>query len=122
MSLIYPRSQVAQPSRVQTIQGGATSSRWVGVGYDREPPAKALVSPNYFEGKVGPFYFRFYSADRGEDPHVHVIHGRARAKIWLESPPRVEYSRLKPKDEKKALRVVDEHRKDMLRTWYDFFK
>ena len=47
---------------------------------------------------------------------------RATAKIWLESPPRVEYSRLTSKDETRALLVVDEHLNDMLRTWYEFFK
>ena len=80
------------------------------------------MSPNYFEGRVGPYEFRFYSADRGEPPHAHIIHGKATAKIWLEDPPRLERSNLKPKDLKRATLIVAENLEYMLRTWYDFFK
>ena len=79
------------------------------------------MSPNYFKGRVGPFEYRFYSADRGEPPHAHIISGREEAKIWLENPPRSQYSNLKGNDLKKAMRVVRQNRENMLETWYDFF-
>jgi hypothetical protein len=36
------------------------------------------------------YKFRFYSSDRLEPPHMHVIHGDKVAKIWL-VPVAVEY-------------------------------
>ena len=30
------------------------------------------------------YYFRFYASDMGEPPHIHVVQGRKRAKIWLQ--------------------------------------
>ena len=79
------------------------------------------MSPNYFEGRVGPYEFRFYAADRGEPPHVHIYHDRAEAKISLENPPRLERSSLNPKDLKKATRVVEENLDYMVSVWHDFF-
>lgn len=38
------------------------------------------------------YKFRFYSSDRSEPPHVHVIRGENEAKIWL-LPVKVEYGR-----------------------------
>jgi hypothetical protein len=37
------------------------------------------------------YRFRFYSSDRFEPPHMHVIRGDAEAKIWL-LPVAVEYN------------------------------
>ena len=79
------------------------------------------MSPNYFEEQIGPYEFRFYAADRREPPHVHIFRDGATAKIWLEDPPRLEHSRLKPKDLRRATRVVEENLEYMLSTWYDFF-
>ena len=31
------------------------------------------------------YKFRFYSSDRAEPPHVHVLRGENVAKIWLSS-------------------------------------
>ena len=38
--------------------------------------------------RSGPYRFFFYSADRGEPPHVHVEHQSKIAKIWID-PVRV---------------------------------
>ena len=32
---------------------------------------------------IGGYKFRFYSSDRGEPPHMQVLHGEKVAKIWL---------------------------------------
>ena len=37
------------------------------------------------------YKFRFYSSDRIEPPHTHVLHGEHVAKIWL-STLEVEYN------------------------------
>jgi hypothetical protein len=29
------------------------------------------------------YKFQFYSADKGEPPHIHVVQAEKRAKIWL---------------------------------------
>ena len=41
--------------------------------------------------RIDGYKFRFYSSDRHEPPHVHVIRGENVAKIWLE-PIEVEYN------------------------------
>jgi hypothetical protein len=38
------------------------------------------------------YAFRFYSSDKGEPPHVHVIKDGRVAKVWL-SPIELEYNK-----------------------------
>jgi hypothetical protein len=41
--------------------------------------------------RIAGYKFRFYSSDRNEPPHVHVLQGEHVAKIWLQ-PIEVEYN------------------------------
>ena len=41
---------------------------------------------------INGYKFRFYSSDRFEPPHMHVISAERVAKIWLQ-PVSVEYNR-----------------------------
>jgi len=61
------------------------------------------------------FKFFFY-ANEHEPKHVHVIYGGDFAKIELVEL-RVVNSYMKPKDIKKALQIITEHKDDFERKW-----
>lgn len=48
------------------------------------------MSPTILQS--GPYRLFFYSSDRAEPPHVHVLRERKEAKFWLE-PVHLEYNR-----------------------------
>ena len=67
------------------------------------------------------YKFRFFSLDRPEPPHVHVIRGDNQAKIWL-SPIVVEYnSGYNERELNRILRLTQEHRERLLENWYEHF-
>ena len=67
--------------------------------------------------------YRFFSVslDRGEPPHIHVQRENKVAKVWLE-PVALEraggFSRV---ELNVILRLVDEHRERLIRSWHEFF-
>ena len=72
--------------------------------------------------QAGGFRFFFYSTDRSEPPHAHVRRGRGTAKIWLD-PVQVEHaSRLSQAELGRALKLVRESRRMLLRNWNDYFR
>ena len=65
--------------------------------------------------------FFFYSSDRAERPHVHVERDNDTAKIWL-NPVRLQESHGFPRTEmNKILKLVEENRTLMLRSWNEYF-
>lgn len=67
------------------------------------------------------YKFRFYSSDRHEPPHVHVIRGENEAKIWLR-PVRVEYGYGYSRPElNRIVGLTWEHEDRLLRAWNDHF-
>lgn len=71
--------------------------------------------------RVGPFRFFFYAGDGGEPPHVHVERDDCEAQFWLE-PVRLESSRGFRRVEINRIReLVEEHRKQFLESWNEFF-
>jgi hypothetical protein len=70
---------------------------------------------------IAGYKFRFYSSDRFEPPHVHVIRDEKVAKIWL-SPVSVQYNRGYAAAElNSALRLTREHQTELLDVWYEYF-
>jgi len=71
--------------------------------------------------RMGPYRFFFVSLDRGEPPHIHVRRENRVAKYWLD-PVALErsggFSRI---EVNVILKLVDEHREHLLRSWYEFF-
>lgn len=67
------------------------------------------------------YRFFFVSLDRSEPPHVHVRRESMVAKFWLD-PSALErtlsFSRLELNN---ILKLVHEHREQLIRSWYDFF-
>jgi len=71
--------------------------------------------------RKGSYRFFFVSLDRSEPPHIHVRRENKVAKVWLE-PVALEraggFSRVELKE---ILRLVGEHREQLVRSWYEFF-
>jgi uncharacterized protein DUF4160 len=71
--------------------------------------------------QVGPYRFSFFSSDRGEPSHVHVLRDTHVAKFWLE-PVALAKNRGFPQHELSRLRnLVAEQRETLLEAWDDFF-
>jgi hypothetical protein len=65
------------------------------------------------------FKFFFY-ANEHEPKHIHIEKGDEFAKIEL-ATLRVVNNRMKPKELRKALAVVEKSRKDFERKWDEYF-
>jgi hypothetical protein len=67
------------------------------------------------------YRFFFVSLDRSEPPHIHVRRENKVAKVWLD-PVALEraggFSRV---ELSMILRLVDEHRERLMRSWHEFF-
>ena len=67
----------------------------------------------------------FFFSNEGaplERPHVHVRGGGRDAKVWLEPAPSIAESYgFSPRELSRILRVVSEHRSQILRAWHDHF-
>jgi hypothetical protein len=65
------------------------------------------------------FKFFFY-ANEHEPKHIHVMKGEGFAKVEIDSF-RVAIDRMKPKDLKAALDIIQEHNAEFKRSWNDYF-
>jgi hypothetical protein len=67
------------------------------------------------------FRFSFYSADRGEPPHVHVAKGGGRAKWWLD-PIRAQWSHgFTQADRRRILAIIRGYHGFLLDEWRRYF-
>ncbi len=67
------------------------------------------------------YRFRFYSSDRPEPPHVHIVKGSAAARIWLRSLD-VEFSRgYNEYEMRELMRIVADNRDAWIGKWNDLF-
>ncbi|MBI4771193.1 MAG: DUF4160 domain-containing protein [Chloroflexi bacterium] len=70
---------------------------------------------------IAGYKFRFYSSDRLEPPHVHVLRGSSRAKVWL-TPVTLAASRgYNERELNTILNLATAHRDRLLEVWYDYF-
>ena len=68
------------------------------------------------------YHCRFYSSDRVEPPHVHVLRGGNEAKIWL-SPIQLERNRGYTEVEvRRILRIVSANSGRLLEVWHAYFR
>ena len=71
--------------------------------------------------RIRAYRFFFVSVDRSEPPHVHVRRDNMVAKFWLE-PLALERAGGFSRVELNAMaRIVEEHREQFVRSWYEFF-
>lgn len=67
------------------------------------------------------YKFRFYSSDRFEPPHMHVIQAEKVAKIWLQ-PISVEYNRGYHQAElNRIVKLTEDNLETLLDTWNAYF-
>ncbi len=67
------------------------------------------------------YRFRFYSSDRYEPPHMHVIRGEDEAKIWLQ-PVDIEYNHGYNRAElNRIVRLTRQHQDRLLEAWNVYF-
>jgi hypothetical protein len=70
---------------------------------------------------IAGYKFRFYSSDRHEPPHVHVIQGEKVAKVWLQ-PIAVEYNHgYNQSTLNRILKLTHEHQDELLEVWNAYF-
>jgi len=63
----------------------------------------------------------FYSSDRVEPPHVHVLRGGNEAKIWL-SPVELEHNYgYNTRELAQLLDLVRRHQAQLLEMWHEHF-
>ena len=67
------------------------------------------------------FRFRFYSSDRYEPPHMHMIRGENEAKIWLQ-PVDIEYNHGYNRAElNRIVRLTRRNQDRLLEAWNVYF-
>jgi hypothetical protein len=71
--------------------------------------------------RVGPYRFAFFSSDRMEPVHVHVLRDRQVAKFWL-NPVAFGYSSgFKKHELHRIARLVGHYEKILIEAWHDYF-
>lgn len=99
---------------------GPTDGAPAAVGFHRRKsaPTTGRVPILHREAR---FVFRFYSSDRGEPPHVHVVGNDGRAKVWLAPVEVVRVRRYDGRQRSLIEHIAREHRHEWLKAWNDFF-
>ena len=70
---------------------------------------------------IGKYKFRFYSSDRFEPPHVHVIRDENQAKIWLQ-PVTIAYNHgYNPAELNQIMKLTRQHEMQLLEAWNEYF-
>jgi hypothetical protein len=67
------------------------------------------------------FRFFFYSLEGAEPPHVHVEHGDAVAKFWLDPVELARSHGFRAHEMRRARILVIEHRLRFLEAWHGHF-
>ena len=71
--------------------------------------------------RSGPYRFYFYSTDRAEPPHIHVVRDDKIAKFWLD-PPRLETNdRFAGPELNRVEGLIRDNAALLLKAWHDFF-
>jgi hypothetical protein len=71
--------------------------------------------------QVGPNSFRFFSSDRNESPHVHVVREGKIAKFWLRPVSEAKSHGFRRHELDRIMRLVVEYETDLIEAWYEFF-
>ncbi len=71
--------------------------------------------------RVGPYRFVFFSTDRAEPPHVHVLRDRWMAKFWLAPVSLSKHKGFPAPELNHVGRLVVEHEHALLEAWHDYF-
>ena len=80
---------------------------------------EAIVSPTILQS--GPYRFFFFSSDRSEPPHVHVMRDRALAKFWLGPVRLATCVGFGKREIERLSRLVVEHEAEIRKAWHEYF-
>ena len=69
----------------------------------------------------GPYKFAFFSSDRSEPPHVHVLRDRNAATSWLDPISLVKNRGFADHEISRILRLPTENATALLEAWHGFF-
>jgi hypothetical protein len=71
--------------------------------------------------RSGPYRFYFYSADRAEPPHIHVVRGGKVAKFWLDPVSLAGKQGLASPELDRVQSLIRDNTALLLKAWHDFF-
>jgi hypothetical protein len=80
---------------------------------------KAIVSPTILQS--GPYRFFFFSSDRSEPAHVHVMRDRALATFWLGPVRLATCVGFGKRETERLSRLVLEHAAEIRKAWHEYF-
>jgi len=72
--------------------------------------------------RKGPYRFFFYAGDGGEPPHVHVERDDGEVKFWLDPVRLARSHSFARKEINRIITVVEEHHRQLLESWNEFFR
>ena len=72
--------------------------------------------------RAGPYPLYFHSHEPNEPPHIHVDREDQSAKFWLDPVGLVRNFGFRPHELRRIERVVNEHQKDLLEAWHEYFR
>jgi hypothetical protein len=72
--------------------------------------------------RVEGFRFFFFSNERGEPPHVHVVKGSGTAKVWLGTVAIAHTDGLRVSEVRRVRELVFAHRAIFLARWNEHFR
>lgn len=68
------------------------------------------------------FRFFFFSADRNEPMHIHVLKGNGSGKIWLQPSLKVEeFVGFKKQEEKQIMNILKDNHETLIAKWHEYF-
>ncbi|WP_346299035.1 DUF4160 domain-containing protein [Halomonas sp. BM-2019] len=85
----------------------------------QNPLCLSKLGLSWGSGDANRFYF--YSHEPDEPPHVHVDHGSATAKVWLNDAVIARNIEFSAKELGRIQRMVREHEQQLWEAWHAFF-
>ncbi len=70
---------------------------------------------------IAGYKFRFYSSDRNEPPHIHVLLSENVAKIWLATFEIAYNYGYNERELNQIVRLAQENQERLLEVWYEYF-
>ena len=67
------------------------------------------------------YKFQFYSADRHEPPHIHVVKAEKRVKIWLRDLSVANIRNFNSKELNHVIEIVREYQTEFMEWYHGFF-
>jgi hypothetical protein len=67
------------------------------------------------------YKLQFYSADRTEPPHLHIVKAEKRAKIWLADLSIAWNRNFNPKELQQILDILEKNQQQLTDWYHDFF-